>query len=229
MPIFIEQIADPIAADFNDLVKIYTDYPLHGHKGASSDDVSLWLREQLGAATITLYAARFNGRLLGALWIQKNKADAHWALEHLCVRGLTRRRGVADMLIGEVLLYAQQAGAKVVINDLVPERVEEVVSKLKTAGHDVTGFPANVATADGAEALVAAAIDAYGRVDILVNNVGMARDGWLPKKMATIHPKTRTPHIAIIVTSLILVSSAVLLPINELGSAASIMFLLVFL
>ena len=115
MPIFIERIADPIAADFNDLVKIYSDYPLHGSSAASGDELNHWLREQLSAPQITLYAARFNGRLLGALWIHKNKQQASWALEHLCVRGLTRRRGVADKLIGEVLLYAEQAGAKVII------------------------------------------------------------------------------------------------------------------
>jgi NAD(P)-dependent dehydrogenase (short-subunit alcohol dehydrogenase family) len=84
--------------------------------------------------------------------------------------------------IGEgIATVLAEAGAKVVINDLVPERVDEVVAKLTKAGHDVTGFPANVASAEGAEGLVAAATDAYGHVDILVNNVGMARDGWLAK------------------------------------------------
>jgi NAD(P)-dependent dehydrogenase (short-subunit alcohol dehydrogenase family) len=73
------------------------------------------------------------------------------------------------------------AGARVVVNDLVPEKVDEVVSDLGDAGFDATGQVADVATAEGAESLVAAALDAYGRVDILVNNVGMARDGWLAK------------------------------------------------
>jgi NAD(P)-dependent dehydrogenase (short-subunit alcohol dehydrogenase family) len=73
------------------------------------------------------------------------------------------------------------AGARVVVNDLVPEKVDEVVADLGDAGFDATGQVADVATAEGAESLVAAALDAYGRVDILVNNVGMARDGWLAK------------------------------------------------
>lgn len=72
-------------------------------------------------------------------------------------------------------------GAKVVINDLVPERVDAVVSELEAEGLEAVGHAANVATAEGAEGLVAAALDAYGRVDILVNNVGTARDGWLAK------------------------------------------------
>jgi NAD(P)-dependent dehydrogenase (short-subunit alcohol dehydrogenase family) len=73
------------------------------------------------------------------------------------------------------------AGARVVVNDLVPEKVKEVVADLEASGFEAIGHVADVATAEGAEGLIAAAVDAYGRVDILVNNVGMARDGWLAK------------------------------------------------
>ncbi|VAV94725.1 3-oxoacyl-[acyl-carrier protein] reductase, partial [hydrothermal vent metagenome] len=73
------------------------------------------------------------------------------------------------------------AGAKVVVNDLVPEKVEEVVAEFEAAGYTVTGFAADVSVAEGAKGLIDAAVDTYGRIDILVNNVGMARDGWLAK------------------------------------------------
>jgi NAD(P)-dependent dehydrogenase (short-subunit alcohol dehydrogenase family) len=73
------------------------------------------------------------------------------------------------------------AGARVVVNDLVPEKVKEVVADLEASGFEAIGHVADVATAEGAEGLIAAAVDSYGRVDILVNNVGMARDGWLAK------------------------------------------------
>ncbi len=71
-----------------------------------------------------------------------------------------------------------EAGARVVINDLAQERVDEVVADL---GSGAIGHAANVANVEGAESLVGAAMDAFGRVDILVNNVGMARDGYLAK------------------------------------------------
>ena len=81
--------------------------------------------------------------------------------------------GIARTLAG--------AGARIVVNDLVPEKVDEVVADFRAAGFDAAGQTADVATVEGAEGLVATALDTYGRVDILVNNVGMARDGWLAK------------------------------------------------
>ncbi len=73
------------------------------------------------------------------------------------------------------------AGAKVVVNDLIEERVQESVAALQTDGIDAMGIASDVGTADGAEALIAAAVDSHGRIDILVNNAGIARDGWLAK------------------------------------------------
>ncbi len=78
--------------------------------------------------------------------------------------------GIARVLAG--------AGARVVINDLMPAKVSEVVDSL---GDPAVGHAADVSTAEGAKGLIEAAIEAFGRVDILVNNVGMARDGWLVK------------------------------------------------
>ncbi len=73
------------------------------------------------------------------------------------------------------------AGARVVVNDMVPERVESTLAHLEEDGIEATGLAADIATADGAEALVKTALEAFERIDILVNNAGMARDGWLAK------------------------------------------------
>ena len=56
----------------------------------------------------------------------------------------------------------------------------------------------------------------------------MGRDRWLPDAMAEIHPEKRTPHIAIFVTGVILLAMALTLPIEAVGSAASLIFLLTF-
>lgn len=69
-----------------------------------------------------------------------------------------------------------RAGAAVLINDIDPARVERVVGELRAEGARVAGLAADVSQKDGAEALVAATVDAFGRIDILVNNVGIAKD-----------------------------------------------------
>ncbi len=56
----------------------------------------------------------------------------------------------------------------------------------------------------------------------------MGRDLLLPKSIAKIHSKRRTPHIAIIVTGIVILAMALTLPIEAIGSAASLIFLLTF-
>jgi amino acid transporter/nucleotide-binding universal stress UspA family protein len=56
----------------------------------------------------------------------------------------------------------------------------------------------------------------------------MGREHMLPAALATIHPIRRTPHVAVLVTGAILIFMAVALPIEVVGSAASVLFLLSF-
>jgi multifunctional beta-oxidation protein len=62
-------------------------------------------------------------------------------------------------------------GAKVVVNDLMDPN--GVVDEIRKAGGEAIPNKANVT--DG-EAVVKSAIDAYGRIDIIVNNAGILRD-----------------------------------------------------
>ena len=56
----------------------------------------------------------------------------------------------------------------------------------------------------------------------------MSRDKMLPRSLSTIHTRRRTPHIAIAVTGVIVLVMALLFPIQVIGSAASVMFLMTF-
>ncbi len=56
----------------------------------------------------------------------------------------------------------------------------------------------------------------------------MGRDLLLPKQMSSIHKKRRTPYIAIFITGIILIIMALTLPLEAVGSAASLIFLLTF-
>ncbi|KAF2661945.1 NAD(P)-binding protein [Lophiostoma macrostomum CBS 122681] len=68
-------------------------------------------------------------------------------------------------------LQFAKLGAKLVINDLAnPDTVVQEIQKL---GGQAVGNKANVV--DG-EAVIKTAIDAYGRIDVLINNAGILRD-----------------------------------------------------
>lgn len=95
MPVLLEVINQPDAADLADLEKIYADYPLP--PVASFTD---WLFDQRAAGK-TLIAGRFNGSLLAALWLDGEK------IEHLCVRAVTRRRGTARQLLQLLQSHAE--------------------------------------------------------------------------------------------------------------------------
>jgi NAD(P)-dependent dehydrogenase (short-subunit alcohol dehydrogenase family) len=53
---------------------------------------------------------------------------------------------------------------------------ERVVEEIRAAGGTAVADASSVATPEGGEAIVQAAVDAFGRVDILVNNAGILRD-----------------------------------------------------
>jgi NAD(P)-dependent dehydrogenase (short-subunit alcohol dehydrogenase family) len=82
------------------------------------------------------------------------------------------------------LLFARE-GARVVVNDLGGARdgtgasvsaAEDVVGEIRAAGGEAVANVDTVATAEGAAAIVKSAVDAFGRVDALVNNAGILRD-----------------------------------------------------
>lgn len=76
-----------------------------------------------------------------------------------------------------IALELAKRGAKVVINyNSSPDAANEVVEQIKAAGSEALAFQADVGTEEGANALIKAANDTYGKLDILVNNAGTTRD-----------------------------------------------------
>ncbi|MBB4761814.1 SDR family NAD(P)-dependent oxidoreductase [Amorphoplanes digitatis] len=68
------------------------------------------------------------------------------------------------------------AGAAVVVNDVTPAAVEAAVAEITAAGGAAVGVTASVSDSGSAERLVAAAVEAYGRLDVLITNAGILRD-----------------------------------------------------
>ena len=82
------------------------------------------------------------------------------------------------------LLLAER-GALVVVNDLGgnvegtgadASAAQKVVDEIRAAGGEAVANHDSVSTPDGGEAIIQTAIDAYGRVDIVINNAGILRD-----------------------------------------------------
>lgn len=128
MPIVVEQLNDATCRDRQDLHKIYQDAPA-------------WLFEPFTDGTQLIHkcledgaliAARFNDRLLGAARLQRHQ-DV-WYLSQMCVRNVTRRRGVAERLVSEARKMATQHGAELKL--LAPSghlEAQALAAKLKLA------------------------------------------------------------------------------------------------
>ncbi len=71
-----------------------------------------------------------------------------------------------------IALCFASVGADVVIADRIPERCEEVVSRVDALGGNALSAPCDASDSEQVRAMVQAARTHFGRIDILVNNVG---------------------------------------------------------
>lgn len=79
--------------------------------------------------------------------------------------------------IGEAISkkFARE-GAQVVVAGMPQDPVQEVVQEIKDAGGQAVGFSGDVADADDAMRCVKAAVEHFGKLDILINNAGVFPD-----------------------------------------------------
>jgi NAD(P)-dependent dehydrogenase (short-subunit alcohol dehydrogenase family) len=83
-------------------------------------------------------------------------------------------------------LELARRGARIVVNDLggtvdgsgggSEGPAAQVVKEIEALGGEAVANPDSVASAEGGAAIVANAIEAFGRIDIVVNNAGILRD-----------------------------------------------------
>jgi NAD(P)-dependent dehydrogenase (short-subunit alcohol dehydrogenase family) len=81
------------------------------------------------------------------------------------------------------LLLASR-GAKIIVNDpgsslkgegVDADPAQEVVKEIRTAGGEAAACTESVATREGGKAIIDAALDHFGRIDILIHNAGAVR------------------------------------------------------
>jgi NAD(P)-dependent dehydrogenase (short-subunit alcohol dehydrogenase family) len=93
----------------------------------------------------------------------------------------------------EVARAATREGATVAVTGRRPEPGEELVAELRAAGAEALFVPADVADVARAQGSVAAVVEAFGRVDCLVNAAGLTSRGTLLDTT----PELFDEHIAI--------------------------------
>jgi len=90
----------------------------------------------------------------------------------------------------DIALMAGAHGAKVIVNDIGASLdgrgqddgpAQRVVEEIRSGGGSAVVSLASVAEAEGAERIVQTAIDAFGRLDGVVNNAGILRDTFFHK------------------------------------------------
>ena len=72
-------------------------------------------------------------------------------------------------------LELAKQGVRVVLNDL-GDAAEEVAAEIRRAGRDAMAVPGDVTRIEDMRTLAEQTIQAYGRIDILINNAGILRD-----------------------------------------------------
>ncbi|KIN75432.1 SDR family NAD(P)-dependent oxidoreductase [Sulfitobacter guttiformis] len=95
-------------------------------------------------------------------------------------------------------------GAKVVVNDLGVSRdgtgrssdaAESVVAEIKAMGGDAMSHGADVSDEDAVKDMIAQAMDAWGRIDICVNNAGILMDKTFAKMEMAAFRKVVDVHL----------------------------------
>src|SRR5579862_6956706 len=74
------------------------------------------------------------------------------------------------------VIFAQE-GARVFAVDRDAEAMRETVARTRDGGGEITTHVCDVTDAKAVEAMVEACLAAYGRIDVLVNNVGGSAAG----------------------------------------------------
>jgi short-subunit dehydrogenase len=80
-------------------------------------------------------------------------------------------------------LFAKE-GAKLVLVARSVDKLEALAGELRAQGHEALVLPTDMRNTSAIHAMVAQALDHYGRVDILINNAGQAAAG----QVATVNP-----------------------------------------
>ncbi len=141
--------------------------------------------------------------MVNYFWKAVPAVQSNAAVEALSFKGQVAIVTGAGAGLGRAYALAlAKHGAQVVVNDLGGARdgsgqsaapAEAVVQEIRASGGEAVANFDSVATVEGGKNLVQCALDAFGRVDILINNAGILRD----KSFLNMTPETWNPVLAV--------------------------------
>src|SRR5882724_3142496 len=114
----------------------------------------------------------------------------------------SRGEGIGNGKAASVL-FARE-GASVLCCDTIASRAQETVDMIAADGGTASVFECDVAHREGCQAMVAAAVERYGRLDILQNNVGIPSN----QGLADITEEAWDQVMAVNVRSMVLAAQA---------------------
>lgn len=77
-----------------------------------------------------------------------------------------------------------QLGAKIVLNARNPERLEKTRAELSAEGFEVLAVAGDVSNYEDCKRLVEKTVEAFGQIDVLINNAGLSMEG----EVSELHP-----------------------------------------
>jgi NAD(P)-dependent dehydrogenase (short-subunit alcohol dehydrogenase family) len=128
----------------------------------------------------------------------------------------SRGEGIGNGKAASVL-FARE-GASVVCADQVAARAAETVDMIHGEGGTASSFECDVSHRDGCQQLAAAALERYGRIDILQNNVGIPSD----QGLEDITEEAWDRVMGVNVRSMVLMAQAVVPHMADVGGGAII-------
>lgn len=90
----------------------------------------------------------------------------------------------------QVAMDLAAEGAKVVVTDIVPELIEEVRKEIEQYGGKCISVICDVTSSEQIDRMIQKTIDAFGRVDILINNAGLLIPGTIEETSDELIDKT---------------------------------------
>lgn len=124
-----------------------------------------------------------------------------------------------DIGIGRAIAYIMaREGAKLVCADLLADRAQATADAIMADGGTAVAVAGDVSQADACIALVDVAVGTYGRLDIVVNNVGISA----PATLESISLELWNTTLAVNLTSAMLMSKAAVPQMAQRGGGAII-------